>query len=477
MKKIPNILSFLRNPYFYIFFLAFFIITPTLRWSYSLDDIDNFYLISQIKGMGDFFGYLLLPGDGHFIPLFRLFYFICFKISWLNPLLSHLFVTLAFFLSGLILMKIIEQLTGSKTAGIFAGAFVLLSTGYTRCLEIAFSHFTLSLPIILFSLYSLINYQQTKKPCWHFSVMACIFIAPLFSAMGILTGPWVILFTFLCLERKNWKKILISPFIVWVLSVVIFLVEIKAASTIADPLVRASNAILLTGKAIWIYTLPNLTSYKDLSWFLVVFFFLMLFVQRKKINFKILSFFIFWIIGNYLFIYFGRGKWGMRLIFSPRYAFYASLGIASIICLVIGSIAQDKEWIYFFKNKKKILIPIFSLLIIVHAFYQHQIILQQTKEKNSLLAIGTQMESALTNYLQKTKEKKVFLEDKETRIQMLFPVDRRMSYYASFLLRDEFKKEIVWKKDKTEQNFIQHVKMNQLQYPNFFELLKDAKYF
>ncbi|MDP8264518.1 MAG: hypothetical protein P9M12_03445 [Candidatus Aceula lacicola] len=452
-------------------------IVPSLQWSYLLDDIDNFYLVSQMKGAEDFFGYLLLPGDGHFIPFFRLFYFICFKLFWLNPLLSHIIVTFFFFLSGIILMKLIEQLTRSRVAGIFAGILVLLSTGYKRCLEIAFSHSVFSLPIILFALYSLIKYQQTKKSCWHFFVMACIVIAPLFSAMGILTGAWVILFTFLCLDDRNWKKTLAGPFVVWVLSVVLFLMETRAISTIANPIERLLNTALLTGKALWIYTLPCLTSYKDLSWFLCVFFFLMIFVQRKRINFKIVTFFILWIIGNYFFVYFGRGKWGMRLIYSPRYAFYPSFGIASIICLVLGSIVQSKEWIYSLKCKKKILIPILIFLAAAHVAYQHKLILQQTEKKKSLFIIGLNMESALEHYLQESGNKQIFLEDKQTGLRSLFPGPRLMSYYTSFLLRDDLKGSIVWTADKTDWDFLQYIKMKQAQYFEFFELLQDAQYF
>lgn len=374
-------------------------------------------------------------------------------------------------------MKLIEYLTHSKAAGMLAGIFVLWSTGHTRCLETVFSHSTFCLPIILFSFYSLIKYNQAKKSLWHFFVMACIFIAPLFSAMGLLTGAWVILFTFLCLEDREWRKTIAGPLVVWILTIAIFLVKTKAVSAIGNPLEYLLNAVILTGKAIWIYTLPRLTPYKDLSWAMVVFFFLMAFVQRKKINFKIVMFFVLWIVGNFLFVYFGRGKWGARLLNSPRYAFYASFGMASLISLVTAPIIQSKEWIEFLKPKKKILTAIFVLLIIAHVFYQHRVVLKQKEEKRSLFALGIQMESAFGSYFQKDGHRQVFLEDKEAKLRNLYPIVQPMSYYASFLLRDNFKEKVVWTRDKTEENFLQYVKMKQSQYPQFFELLQDAQYF
>ncbi|MDP8266972.1 MAG: hypothetical protein P9M07_08570 [Candidatus Aceula meridiana] len=417
------------------------------------------------------------PGDGHFIPLFSLIYLVCFKLSWVNPFIYHVLSIAAFFLSGWIFMKLIEHLARSKAAGILAGIFVLWSMGYTRCLETVFSHSTFCLPVILFAFYSLIKYQQTKKSLWHFFVMACVFVAPLFSAMGILTGGWVIFFTILCLEDKSWKRTIIGPSVVWVLSAVLFLVETKAISVISNPLENLLGAVLLTGKAIWVYTLPRLTSYHDLSWFLIVFFFLMAFVQRKKINFKIVVFFVLWIVGNFLFVYFGRGKWGLRLLYSPRYAFYPSFGIAAIVCLIFGSIVQSQEWLSFFNRKKKILIPVLVLFAGVHIFYQHQALLKQTKEKQSLYDLGLQMESAVDDYFQKDGKRPIFLEDKEIRLRKLYPVMQPMSYYASFLLRGDLREKVLWTRDKTEQNFLQYVKMKQSQYPQFFELLQDAQYF
>ncbi|MCX5681920.1 MAG: hypothetical protein NT079_06625 [Candidatus Omnitrophica bacterium] len=460
---------------FLILALSVLIHAPSLTWSYHLDDLDNFYSISSQKNFSDTINYILSPGDGHFIPFLRILYLFCFRNFWLDPFFFHSMTLLALLLSGFLLFKMVERLSRSFAVGIFAAALFLWSTSYLRCLETSFAHFILSLPFVLGVLYAFLRYQETRRWPWILLASVLAFLAPLISAMGVLTGLWLVLFSWLCLPKKEniLKKMKLAafPLLLWLAGVVIFLMKVCPGLSPSDPGLYFQNAVVLTAKSLWIYILPSLGGVASFALLTVLFLTVIGIIDRKEISWRYVCFFLLWIIGNYLYIYFGRGKWGMRLLYSQHYGFYAFVGFVSVFSFFLTQLIKRGLAIL---EKKRILQFLLVPIVIVYVFFQYSVAVQASQGRKSLLILGQQTTTALKDYGAQRNSEKIFLKDALISYPVLYPYARPVSYFTAFLLPTELQGRIYWAPE-TEKSFLDFLEKEKTQYPEWYDLFHSGK--
>jgi hypothetical protein len=458
----------------FILAASLFIQLPSTQWSYHLDDLDNFYLISLEKSFSGMADYILSPGDGHFIPFIRTLYLVCFKTFWLDPFVFHSVMLFAFLLSGFLLIKLVERLSGSLIAGVFGGMLFLWSTSFMKCLETSFAHFVLSLPFVLGVLYAIVKYRETERRSWYFFASALAFLAPCVSAMGVLTGFWILLFTWLCLDKhKNSllkRKLIALPLLSWFVGVVIFLIKVCPTLSAIKPGVYLQNAFVLTAKSLWIYILPSLGGFLGFAYFMLFSLIVIGIMYRKEIAWKPVCFFLLWMVGNYMFIYFSRGKWGMRLLNSQQYGLYAFAGFVAVCSLFFAPFIK-----YAFSTflKRKVVQALLLVAAVGYILFQHNLVAQASQGRKSLLVLGRQTTDAIGEYCFQNNKKSISLKEAVVSYPALYPYSRPLSYFTAFLLFPDSKNKIFWS-SYDEKSFDDYLNKEKEKYLEFYDLFYSA---
>ena len=475
----------IKEPFLFLLLAVVYsivIFMPTLAWTYLFDDIDNFYTITTLHNGFDAVNYILTPGYGHFIPLIRALYLFCFKYFWLNPAFFHALIILALILSGILLSGVLWELTASKIAAVFGGVLILWSTSYLDCMETAFAHTLFCLPVVLLALYGLCRYVKTNRRRWIVVSAAASFLAPCISAVGVLTGIWVLLFFTLCLPANTKKDLQKRPAILfpvlgsWCLSAGIFFVVVNPVHIILQE--GNHQAIFdfpyfvgigwLVFKSIILYSVPLVTSFEKLSLFIVIFLVLILIIKWQQSPKGALLFFFLWLIGNYMFVYYGRGSYGEMIVSTQRYHFYPSLGLAAICAVIMSVILKDRS-LANLKIKTAVSILLF-LLVALYATAQHNNVLKASCGKKDFFAIGLEFRKVVGDYLAKTHQDKVTIKNQEISLEYYDFLRKEFKQYAAiFLFPSDFDK-ITWG-DRTDNAFIAFIKSNESQYPKIKQIL------
>jgi len=462
---------------------CFFIFSPSLRWPYHLDILDEFYTISTFQNSKDLLHFIFSPSVGNFIPGLRLLYYLAYKFFWVDPFAFRLVIVFTTALYGYIFMRLIEKLTGSRTAAIETGILVMWATDYHNA-ELPAFQFPLTLCFVLYSLYGVLLYAETQKSIWRIKASIAAFFAPLAAGAGLLTGLWLILFSLLCFSRTpsmtfiQRLKIIALPLLSWGASVLFVLLKAGTLNRILDPFAYFNNAAVLTVKSLGMYTLPSLLPWPEISLFIAIAAGITAWQKRKSLPWGVILFFVIWIIGHYFFIYFGRGKFGEILIHSRRYGLCPSLGLPAIYAIIFTVLWQEKYWAAFWMRLHlSRIIP--WIIIVFIAFYgagQYRNIAEASQGRGDLLVLGQEFRTAVEGYLKESGRDHITLANRPVSIHPLFPYDREIKRYSSFLLPKTLHEKIIWSA-ASDENFLDFVKSQQPSLKAFSEMLKSGGYF
>ncbi len=368
-------------------------------------------------------------------------------------------------------MSLIYRLTKSSLAIWVSGLLFVWSTAYARALDIPFAHLSLSLALQIFALLNFYRYATERKRLFLVLSALSASLIPFISAMGLLTGVWLFLFAILYLPNPcDALKKLLPILLPWFLASFLFIYFVQPLRFIAKPVSYLHTAALLTVKSIFIYTIPLTTFWQPLSWLLWGFLIFIIFRKKGSLPWRLLTFFILWIIGNYFFIFCGRGRWGDILIFSQRYGLYASMGTSAIVGVIVAKIwgnhpspsPKHFKWI----------MAIGLIFLAIVGFLQHQnMASRKGPSYTSMLQLKKEWQDSMKDYIIQSGHQIVELPDALIKSNSFFPKKRPLKNYASFLLSPDSKKQIVWTEKKTTP-FILFLENNASKYPLFFNFIK-----
>lgn len=451
----------------------FLIFSPSLQWSYLFDDIDNFYRITQIAGPADLAQYLVSSQEGHVLLLTRILYLLNYQLFWLDPLFYHIVIILGTVALSLFVYKIILHLTQSWGAALTGGILVGWFTGCLQVMETAFSPFIFSMVFIFSVLYSVTMYSETNNRAWVFAAATAAFFAPLVFAFGVLTGIWVFLFALLCLssDTQNFWKIIrsLAPvFLAWLGGVTAYYIFAKPEQSLFLSGIgcNVKDALWLTLKSFLFYTVPLTTPVEKLSLFLGVFLMLFALVYRKNIPWRILSFFILWLFGHYLFVFFARGYGSGDIISTERYHFPPLLALLAGYAVILSVILLDPYWKGF--RIKANHISFLILIAVFHAYLQYNNVLAYSQNKGDLNGIGRELKGVIACYLQANPGKDLQLENKISFSLGHFSLlTRECRVFTDIFLPPDLRRRITWEAP-TEEGFMDFVRENKHKYPKAY---------
>lgn len=472
--------NLLRNRAFFYWLIALFsavIFWPTLRGSYAMDSIDRLIHIAQAPSLHDQITYVFQREDCHFMPLYLLLHVVFYNLFWLDPAAFHIIIILTFVLCGVTLMELVFELTHSRVAMALAGILFCWQTSYLKLLDIVCWPYLFTLLLILLALLSVYRYAKAGELKWVVLASLTTFLAPCNYSIGVPIGLWVGMFYFLCIPAEDRKslnktlKLLIPVFCSWLIGVGVYYSVTHPAQVFLERVPGQSlinfsyiaQAVWLTGKSLWSHGIALMTPYKGISLSLAYFLIIMAMIKRKHMSWRIALFFLIWSSGNYLFAYYARGNFGIRLINAEWYHFFPFAGLVAMYAVFAADILKDPELKRF--RFKKAVVVVAVLAAIFYGYNQRQVVLNRPSAQSDLYTIGMEFRGLITKYFDETKQEKLTLSDHPVSLEGLYPWPKSLKLYAALFLPKALYERIIWG-EETDGNFIYFWQANVNKYIN-----------
>ncbi|MFH1363610.1 MAG: hypothetical protein ABIH45_05350 [Candidatus Omnitrophota bacterium] len=453
-----------------------------------MDSIDRLVTIANYDSFRDQVAYYFRREDCHFMPLYLLLHGIFYKLFWLNPAPFHVLIILTFILSGFTLMRLILELIDSWIAAMFSGVLFCWSTSYLRLMDIVCWPYLFTLLLILLAFLGVSMYAKTDRVGWNVLASLMAFLAPCMYAIGVPIGLWIAAFYFLCVPAENkgnlGKKLrgIVPVLSSWLFGASIYYSTVHPIDVflgrVADQSIinfsYISQAAWLTLKSLWLYDIPLMTPFRELSLFLAYFLIIMALIRRRQVSWRIVSFFLVWSVVNYFFVYYVRGNFGSRLLNAEWYHFYPFVGFVAVYSVIVGDILKDRVWVGLRFKKSAGVIVLF-----VMAFYaniQQGIVLTSPPQNPDLYTIGAEFCDSLTGYLQETGKQRLVMSNHQVSLGGLNLAAKDMKLYTTLFLPGRLYEKIAWGQ-QTDVEFIFFLRSNKGKFLQLKKVLEDGGYF
>ena len=465
-----------------ILIYAVFMYAPSFKIPYIDDDCDHIASVSRISDMPAFISTMLSFQNEHFIPIVKIFYYLCYKFSGASSIPFHAIIILCFLSISGIMYKLLYRLTDSKGAAIFACALFGLSAIYSSSVSIIFcSAILFCIFFTIGTIYATYLYAETGKPLWAIIAFICGISAPATFLMGLLAVPWLILFYALCMKAKAGNvKVLLPAIIGWAPSAYFYITHsynvIHASHYKIIGMASALDGMSFSRGAYYalraVYSLiPNLTFSTVLSLVIFLGFLVCAVFNYHRMPWGKIIFFFLWILGNYAIITFFRSRWIERSGLYDRYNLFPALGLASVYALTFS--AAFRRWgerISY--NWRRAFAAIFIVMVATSAAAGYI--------NNSSVAdyygywnyFNIDFNAAIRDYIKEERlgqSDKLQLENKDLIIKNIHPRYTTIMEFAETILTADLKKHIVWG-PKTDEKFIKFLKKNREKYPYFVDI-------
>jgi len=460
---------------------AVFMYSPSFKIPYIDDDCDHIASVSRISDTPIFINTIFSFQNEHFIPIIKIFYYLCYRFSGASSIPFHAIIVLCFLSILVLSYKLLYRLTDSQGAAIFACALFGLSAVYSSSVSIIFCSAILF--CVLFTIgmiYATYLYAETGKPLWAIVSFICGLSAPATFLMGLLAVPWLILFYVLCMKTKANIKALLPAIIGWAPSAYFYITHsynvIHASHYKIIGMTSALDGMSLSGGTYHalraVYNLiPNLTFSAALSLLIFLGFLACAIFNYRLTPWRKIVFFVLWILGNYAIITFFRLRWIERSGLYDRYNLFPALGLVSVYALTFG--AAFRRWGRTISyNWRRAFTAIFIVMIAASAAVNYI--------NNSSVAdyydywnyFNIDFNAAIRDYIKEERlgqYDKLQLENKDLVAKKIHPRYTKMMQFADTILAADLRKRIIWGPE-TDEKFIGFLKKNAEKYPYFVNI-------